>query len=57
MAPSKVDFINALGFIQPEVEDEALTIAKGGANRAWYQSVADKVFPICKHIDCDKKPT
>ena len=36
MAPSKVDFINALGFIQPEVEDEALTIARGGANRAWY---------------------
>ena len=46
-APTKVDFINALGFIQPSVEDEALVLAKGGASRAWYQSVADRVFPSC----------
>ena len=53
-APSKVDFINALGYIQPEIDDEALALAKGGADRAWYQFVADKVFPSCKHIDCEK---
>ena len=36
-APSKVDFINALGFIQPEVEDEGLVLGKGGCSRQWYQ--------------------
>lgn len=47
LAPSKVDFINALGYIQPEAEDEALVLAKGGASRVWYQFVADRVFPSC----------
>jgi len=56
-APSKVDFINALGFIQPEVEDEELVLAKGSCSRQWYQYVADRVFPRCKHIDCEKHPT
>ena len=51
-APTKLDFINALGFIQPLMEDEARVVAKGGAGRAWYQFVADKVFPGCKHDDC-----
>ena len=55
-APTKLDFINALGFIQPEMEDEALVLAKGGAGRAWYQFVADRVFPSCKHVDCSKLP-
>ena len=53
-APTKVDFINALGYIQPEVEDEALALTKGYASRKWYQSVADRVFPNCKHTDCEK---
>jgi hypothetical protein len=51
-APTKVDFINALGFIQPEAEDEALAVAKGGASRAWYQLVADRVFPSCLQNSC-----
>ena len=53
-APTKVDFINAVGYIQPEVEDEALALTKGYASRKWYQSVADRVFPKCKHTDCEK---
>ena len=56
-APTKVDFINALGFIQPEKENEALVIAKGGASREWYQFVANRVFPSCRHIDCEKLST
>jgi len=55
-APTKLDFINALGFIQPLIEDEARVVAKGGVGRAWYQFVADRVFPSCKHGDCFKLP-
>ena len=53
-APTKVDFINALGFIRPEVEDEPRVLAQGGADREWYQFVADRVFPSCRHVGCDR---
>jgi hypothetical protein len=53
-APTKVDFINALGFIRPEVEDEPRVLAQGGADREWYQFVADRVFPRCRHVGCDR---
>jgi hypothetical protein len=36
------------------VEDESLALTKGYASRKWYQSVADRVFPKCKHTDCEK---
>ena len=55
-APTKLDFINALGFMQPEIEDEAFVLAKGDAGRAWYQFVADRVFPSCNHGDCFRLP-
>jgi hypothetical protein len=55
-APTKVDFINALGFLRPEVEDEPHVIAQGGADREWYQFVADRIFPRCKHDACDRIP-
>ena len=55
-APNKLDFINALGFMQPEIEDEAFVLAKGDAGRAWYQLVADRVFPSCNHGDCFRLP-
>jgi len=52
--PTKVDFINALGFIRPEVEDEPRVLAQAGAGREWYQFVADRVFPRCAHAGCDR---
>ena len=53
-APTKVDFINALGYIRPQVEDEPRVLAQGGADREWYQAVADRVFPSCAHAGCDR---
>ncbi len=35
-APTKIDFVNALGFIMPDVEDEPRVIASAGADRKWY---------------------
>jgi hypothetical protein len=53
-APTKVDFINALGFIRPLAEDEPHVLARAGAHREWYQLVADRVFPRCKHVGCNR---
>ena len=50
--PSKTDFINALGFIQP-MKDE-LESALVGPPREWFELVAERVAEPCKHPRCGK---
>ena len=48
--PSKVDFVNAMGFIQPLKEidpDDAF-----GPTREWFQLVAENIAKKCRHIRC-----
>ena len=47
-APSKLDFIEALGYLQPFPEEEANPSYKG-IPRAWYQFVAKLAAKPCKH--------
>lgn len=57
-APSKVDFVDALLFIQGpfEVGDSPdLPINGDGPTRRWMQHVADRVVVECKHGDCPRK--
>ncbi len=50
--PSKTDFINALGFIQP-MRDEPEE-GFGGPPREWFELVADRIAEQCKHPRCGK---
>ena len=50
--PTKTDFINALGFIQP-MKDEPEE-GFGGPPREWFALVADRIAEPCKHPRCGK---
>jgi hypothetical protein len=50
--PSKTDFINALGFIQP-MRDEPEE-GFGGPPREWFEMVANRIAEPCKHPRCGK---
>ena len=50
--PSKTDFINALGFIQP-MKDEPVG-GFGGPPREWFEEVAKRIAGPCKHPRCGK---
>lgn len=49
--PTKLDFINALGYMQPLPEWENKPGFKD-IPRAWYQMVAEKMAERCKHGYC-----
>ena len=53
LAPSKIQFIDHLGFIQPLKEDQERDDFKG-APREWFQLVADKISEQCQHEGCCK---
>ena len=46
--PTKLDFINALGFVMPLQEEEEKPDFSG-APREWFQMVADKMAQGCPH--------
>ena len=50
--PSKTDFINALGFIQPMKDEPAE--GWGGPPREWFAEVANRIAEPCKHPRCGK---
>jgi hypothetical protein len=54
LAPTKTDFINALGFIQPPLKLDGFEEEGPGPTRSWYQMVADRLSQPCKHLGCNK---
>ena len=52
--PTKLDFINALGFVMPLQEEEEMPDFSG-APREWFQMVADKMAQGCPHQGCNKR--
>jgi hypothetical protein len=54
LAPTKTDFVNALGFIQPLLDSDGSEVDGPGPSRSWYQMVADRLCQTCKHAGCNK---
>jgi len=55
--PTKVDFINALGFIQPLKGEDELDPILPALTREWCQMVAEKIAESCYHNRCSKLTT
>ena len=52
-APTKLDFIDALGYVQPDPHEQTRPNFIG-APREWYQMVAKQMALPCKHEGCSK---
>ena len=57
IVPTKIDFINALGFIQPLPDEDREVHILPVISRKWCQMVAERIAEPCHHDFCGKNGT